>query len=64
MWKVKNTGREAARLGKQRGEIHRDDGTRERIESTLYTGTHYVECYIIDSRNICIAWDRIKVRII
>lgn len=62
-WKVKNTGREAARINQQRGEIVEDTGAREKIESTLYTGTHFVECYVIDSRNVCIAWDRIKVRI-
>jgi predicted nucleotidyltransferase len=63
MWKVKNTGREAARKGQQRGEIVWDLGGKEKEESTLYTGTHFVECYIIDIRNVCIAWDRIKIRI-
>ncbi len=64
MWKVKNTGREASRLGTQRGEITWDEGNKEKVESTLYTGTHFVECYVIDSSNRCIAWDRIKVRIV
>ncbi len=63
MWKVKNTGKEATRIGQQRGEITHDRGKRKKVESTLYTGTHFVECYIIDSRKVCVGWDRVKVRI-
>lgn len=63
LWKVKNTGKEAQRLGTQRGEITWDKGEKQKEESTLYTGSHYVECYVIDQQNNCVAWDRIRVRI-
>lgn len=62
-WKVKNTGKEAVRIGQQRGEIVNDGGKEKKKESTLYTGNHYVECYVIDQNNICVGWDRLIVRI-
>lgn len=62
MWKIKNTGGQAKRLGQLRGEIIEDDGQSERKESTLYTGTHYAECYIIKN-NLCVAKKRIDVHI-
>lgn len=62
-WKVKNTGKEAARIGQQRGEIVDDKGSGQKEESTLYTGHHYVECYVIDDFGRCIGWNRLVVRI-
>jgi Second Messenger Oligonucleotide or Dinucleotide Synthetase domain/Adenylyl/Guanylyl and SMODS C-terminal sensor domain len=47
LWKIKNGGAEAASLQALRGEIVPDDGRRLRHEQTLYTGVHYVECYIV-----------------
>ena len=59
-WKVRNTGAEAEQAGALRGEIRRGGDTRK--ESTLYTGSHWVECYIVkDGR--CVARARQPVRI-
>lgn len=53
-WKVRNRGREAADLNALRGEITEDEGRHEKTESTLYTGHHYVECYIVKD-GVCVA---------
>ena len=45
-WKVLNRGRES--LGNRRGEIVL--GGRDREETTLYRGHHYVEAYIVQNR--------------
>lgn len=46
-WKIKNKGAEARRAGQLRGEIVRDAGASERVETTRYRGEHYVECYVV-----------------
>jgi hypothetical protein len=46
-WKVRNGGDEAHRSNALRGEINEDTGHLCHSESTLYKGTHYVECYIV-----------------
>lgn len=46
-WKVRNGGAEAAKLDALRGEITRDQGNGQKTETTLYTGSHYVECYVV-----------------
>lgn len=56
-WKVKNFGDEAARAGQLRGEVVRDGGQRQKDESTLYRGKHYVECYVVKN-GLCVAKDR------
>jgi hypothetical protein len=61
-WKVRNFGDEAKRKDGLRGEITRDQGRREKIEGTMYTGLHLVECYIIKN-NVCVAIGRIPVPI-
>jgi hypothetical protein len=63
-WKVKNRGQEAADRNALRGEIRRDDRApnAHRHESTLYTGTHYIEVYIVKD-GICVAKDRLDVPI-
>lgn len=61
-WKVKNTGSEASSLSALRGEITDDAGFERKKENTLYTGTHYVECYVIKD-NQCVAKDKINVPI-
>jgi hypothetical protein len=53
-WKARNSGEEAKRLGQLRGEIHPDEGRHERKESTLYTGHHWMECYIVKD-GTCVA---------
>jgi Adenylyl/Guanylyl and SMODS C-terminal sensor domain len=63
MWKVKNTGQEAAGIGQLRGEITRDQGRGEKHERSLYSGIHYVECYVINHPNECIAKARKYVKI-
>ena len=53
-WKVRNRGAEAASLRKLRGEIIADGGELRHKESTLYTGHHYVECYVVRD-GVCVA---------
>jgi hypothetical protein len=61
-WKVRNVGEEAIRRDLIRGQIVDDRGNQERVESSLFHGAHFVECYIIKN-NICVARDRIDVPI-
>jgi hypothetical protein len=61
-WKVRNHGAEAERVDGLRGELMPDDGTRQRKESTLYTGFHYMECYIVKN-GVCVAIAHEDVRI-
>lgn len=57
-WQVVNTGDEAYKASALRGgfygtsQIHK--GKQIRIESTLYTGKHWVECFIVKN-DICVA---------
>jgi hypothetical protein len=53
-WKARNTGEEAKRLGQLRGELHPDEGRHQRRERTLYTGHHWMECYIVKD-GVCVA---------
>ncbi len=64
MWKVRNYGNDAARKQQLRGEITNDTGNRIKEESSSYKGRHYVECYAINSNNVCIATARLEVPII
>lgn len=59
-WKVRNGGAEAAQKQELRGEISRDADAQEKSETTLYTGTHYVECYIVKDGTV-VAKDRQSV---
>ena len=55
-WKVRNFGDEAksAEVGKGlRGEITSTSSGRKH-ETTLYNGTHYVECYVVKA-GVCVA---------
>lgn len=58
LWKVRNFGEQAARKENLRGQIK----SYGREESTLYTGTHYVEAYAIKD-GVCVARDIIFVPI-
>jgi hypothetical protein len=55
-WKVKNRGEEAKSRNGLRGEIRRDDNAHSphRYESTSYTGSHYVEVYVV-KEGVCVA---------
>jgi len=59
-WQVVNTGEEAESKGKRglRGEIFPSEtagiGGLIQKESTLYKGTHWIECFIVKN-NICVA---------
>lgn len=44
-WKVRNVGPEAA--DQLRGELIKDAGAMTRTETTLYSGRHYVEAYVV-----------------
>jgi len=56
-WKVRNQGEEARRLNALRGEIVLDAGRGEKKESTLYSGHHWVECYVVKN-GTCLARTR------
>lgn len=62
-WKIRNVGREAIKRKQVRGQIHKDNGSKSRLEHTSFPGRHYVECYIIQN-NICVAKSSIDVPII
>jgi hypothetical protein len=52
-WQVVNTGSEARAHDCLRGEFYPDEAQRgglTREESTLYSGTHWVECFIVKNR--------------
>lgn len=57
-WQVVNTGEEAKLAGQLRGDFYpssgRQNGAHVRKESTLYTGSHWVEAFVIKD-GICIA---------
>lgn len=57
-WQVVNTGREAHEANASRGGFYETNriqkGKKVRVESTLYTGTHWIECFIVEN-GVCIA---------
>ena len=54
-WQVVNTGDEASRAGALRGEFYESHKTgRTRDEGTLYTGMHWVECFVVKN-DVCVA---------
>lgn len=57
-WQVVNTGEEARNARGLRGGFENSDiGINKKKESTLYTGSHSVQCFVI-CRNACIARSR------
>lgn len=55
MWQIVNTGDEAINANCLRGNFESsDEGTNVKCESTSYTGSHFVQCFII-KRGICVA---------
>lgn len=56
-WQVVNTGDEATRAKGLQGDFYETDlelGRRSRKERTLYTGWHWVECFIVKN-GVCVA---------
>ncbi len=55
MWQIVNTGVEAANANCMRGTFESsDEGTHGKRESTAYTGSHSVQCFII-KKGACVA---------
>jgi hypothetical protein len=50
-WRVVNTGEEAAKARALRGKFYSSERRFYRTESTAYTGVHWVEAFIINTRN-------------
>ena len=61
-WKITNRGEQAIKRNCIRGQIIDDSGTFERMETTNFKGSHFVECYIIKD-NMVVAMDSIDVPI-
>ncbi|UXC20369.1 SMODS domain-containing nucleotidyltransferase [Comamonas squillarum] len=61
-WKVLNRGPKAKAKDCIRGQIIKDDGKHEKIESTSFSGEHIVECYAVKD-NVVVAKGRIDVPI-
>lgn len=55
-WQVVNTGNEAAQAKSLRGGFYSGEGNGSlvRYESTLYSGKHWIECFIVKN-DICVA---------
>jgi len=55
-WQVVNTGQEALLANSLRGNFYEGEGSLGliRTERTLYTGSHWVECFVIKD-NLCVA---------
>jgi hypothetical protein len=54
-WRVVNTDKEAADAASLRGEFYKSDPASARWESTLYRGAHWVEAFVIRTRDkVCI----------
>ena len=65
LWKVRNRGVEAERLGKLRGEIRYGGNESRNLhqEYTEYRGTHYVEAYVVRN-GMVVASDHHEVKIV
>ena len=61
-WKVLNRGYEAQKRDMIRGQLHSDEGRRERRESTSFKGEHVVEAYAV-LNGVVVARDAILVPI-
>ena len=61
-WKVLNRGPKAIAKDCIRGQITEDNGKREQIESTSFSGEHIVECYAVKD-GVVVAKGRIDVPI-
>ena len=50
-WRVVNTDKEAVDAGGLRGEFYPSDPAGSRWETTLYHGAHWVEAFVIRTRD-------------
>ena len=50
-WRVVNTDKEAANAGNLRGEFNPSEPDGTRWERTLYRGAHWVEAFVIRTRD-------------
>lgn len=62
LWKVRNVGSLAEQKNLIRGQIVADRGRDDLVEHTDFSGSHFVECFIVKDGN-CVARDRIEVPI-
>jgi hypothetical protein len=54
-WRVVNTGEEAAQLEGLRGRFYKSEERTIRWERTRYTGVHWVESFVVNTRNsLCV----------
>lgn len=56
-WQITNTGFEAQKYNQLRGDFYESElirGLQCRTENTKYTGKHYAEAFIVDSKNNCV----------
>jgi hypothetical protein len=65
LWKVRNRGIEAERVGQLRGEIRYggNENRNQHRENTKYRSTHYVEAYVVRN-GIVVASDHHEVKIV
>lgn len=61
-WKVRNVGPVAERRNNIRGQVFKDKGYKTHHDNSLFSGPHFVECYIVKD-DVCVARDRIDVQI-
>lgn len=61
-WKVRNEGDQAIRRDCIRGQIVSDNGQERKNEPSVFSGPHYVECYIVKD-DVCVARNKIDVQI-
>lgn len=59
-WKVRNRGVEASGVGGLRGQLMSDSGHELRRETTRYTGSHYIDVYVVKDGRV-VAADRHSV---
>ena len=61
-WKVRNIGLEAINRNNERGQIICTN-RKNQHEEAVFSGNHYVECYLVNEKGICVARNRIDVPI-
>lgn len=63
LWKVRNRGINALTPEKIRGSIEEREGIDHIVETSDFSGNHYIECYALKN-GVCIAAKRINIKII